>query len=170
MYRKLFLPSISVQRSPSNHYRKWRNTVSQARDSISRTQSQTSRDIFKPFRIRISLFLSFSFGIVMTNAFIHSRSSWHWQATKIAKQLSTATTPLCFSFYRCRVDVLQNSVKSIPFGAGRHVPVSLLAEVLLRRERSLLAGKGSLVCVELPPLLRKKNRTRGIYDWPLLIV
>ena len=29
-------------------------------------------------------------------------------AHKRAKQLSTATTPLCFCFFRCRADVLQN--------------------------------------------------------------
>ena len=46
-YRKLFLPSISVQRSPSDQYsKKWRTTVSQARDSISRTQSHFNS--FKP--------------------------------------------------------------------------------------------------------------------------
>ena len=32
----------------------------------------------------------------------------YWRAPQKAKQLSTATTPLCFWFFRCRVDVLQS--------------------------------------------------------------
>ena len=32
----------------------------------------------------------------------------YWRATRMAKQLSTATTPLCFGFFRYRVDVLQS--------------------------------------------------------------
>ena len=31
----------------------------------------------------------------------------YWRAPKRAKQLSMATIPLCFEFFRCRVDVLQ---------------------------------------------------------------
>ena len=32
----------------------------------------------------------------------------YWRAPKRAKQLSRATIPLCFEFFRCRVDVLQS--------------------------------------------------------------
>ena len=32
----------------------------------------------------------------------------YWRAIKMAKQLSTATTLLCFGFFWCRVDVLQS--------------------------------------------------------------
>ena len=32
----------------------------------------------------------------------------YWRAPKRAKQLSMATIPLCFEFFRCRVDVLQS--------------------------------------------------------------
>ena len=32
----------------------------------------------------------------------------YWRAPKRAKQLSVATIPLCFEFFRCRVDVLQS--------------------------------------------------------------
>ena len=35
-------------------------------------------------------------------------SPFLWLVGKKAKQLSTPTTPLCFSFFRCRVDVLQS--------------------------------------------------------------
>ena len=34
----------------------------------------------------------------------------YWWATIMAKQLSTATIPPCFGFFRCRVDVWQNYV------------------------------------------------------------
>ena len=32
----------------------------------------------------------------------------YWRAPTRAKQLSTTTIPLCFEFFRCRVDVLQS--------------------------------------------------------------
>ena len=31
----------------------------------------------------------------------------YWRAPQRAKQMSMATIPLCFEFFRCRVDVLQ---------------------------------------------------------------
>ena len=36
----------------------------------------------------------------------------YWRATKVAKQLSTATTPLCFWFFRCRVVLMSCKVFS----------------------------------------------------------
>ena len=38
----------------------------------------------------------------------HQSFLWLLRAPKRAKQLSMATIPFCFEFFRCRVDVLQS--------------------------------------------------------------
>ena len=49
--------------------------------------------------LRVLGYFSPEFSLVVTS---------YWRAPKRAKQLSMATIPLCFEFFRCRVDVLQS--------------------------------------------------------------
>ena len=50
-------------------------------------------------KIRVCGYFSSEFSLVVAP---------YWRAPKRAKQLSMGTIPLCFEFFRCRVDVLQS--------------------------------------------------------------
>ena len=65
----------------------------------------------KPFRIRISLFLSYSFGIEMITTFIHTRSSLE-NLTRLDKIYNSFQT--------------KPEQKPYPFGSGRHIPIWLI--------------------------------------------
>ena len=66
-----------------------------------------------PFRIRLFLFLSYSFGIETVNTFIHSRSS-----LKNHTQFQTKMGKVCTRFQTKRVQK--------PYPMGRHIPVWLI--------------------------------------------
>ena len=46
--------------------------------------------------------------VILSRAFFLFFFAPYWRATKMAKHLSTASTPLCFGFFWCRFGVLQS--------------------------------------------------------------
>ena len=115
----------------------------------------------------------------------YSRAS-HWRAPKREKQLSTATTPPCFWFFRCRVDVyfkkeLKHSKRFVHvtddvmslfwswknFQVEHYLPANFLCRVIKGWLSTALGLVSRLFrSCSLPPYILNAGRQLAIFQCP----
>ena len=114
----------------------------------------------------------------------YSRAS-HWRAPKREKQLSTATTPPCFWFFRCRVDVyfkkeLKHSKRFVHvtddvmslfwswknFQVEHYLPANFLCRVIKGWLSTALGLVSRLSLMFITPLHFKCRTSTGYFSMP----